>query len=1121
MAPADRRFTLLKILFAALLSPAGALVYADNSSATTAPSVFSTAESITLHSVALRVRLGLKDAQPTDWSGGATVSPGQVEEVHAWHWSQSDGLAGDTGWTIHTLRQGGVNGGENETATENRRLPIDESGVILRLAEVGSDSVLKIHTAQGDVTFKLGDLPYGKRLMDLGGGVEVERVPAVGEVAATAADEDYPAVALAKDGTAYITYLSFTHGKDFRGARERVAVPGVAPLNPLINAGSLRKIEKPEDFDYLREPAGGEQLYLRTYKDGKFGEPIAVTDGKLELYRPAIAVDGNGKVWVFYSAHLDANPDGDEGNWELLARAYDPASGTFSEAQNLSNAPGSDFFPAATTDSTGKVWVTWVGGRESTFNVFATHQIDLAAKGDTAASFAPDVRVTKVDADEWEPAIAADHNGNVTVAWDTYLKGDYDVYLSKAKADGSFGDPVPVAATLAFEVRPSVAYDGANRLWIAYERSGNLWGKDYGGEKKKGIPLYLGNRALAVKVLDTSGQWFEPPDIQTAVGVGAKSVVTPVGGPQIVNGKVQPFPAQAFGRARAGVAPAYPRLAVDDAGNVWVAYRGRQLGNQRVGVGSVWFEYLTRLVGDQWLPATWLPRSNNILDNRPALLIEPDHNLLVFFSGDSRGELVPRVVNDPHNGDVTSPSTEQPQAATHQTTANASGGIAGAGGNQNTSRRGRRAGVGGPDPNNDLFVGFVRADDPTTGKTNAAPALSPIAAEVPEAPPPDVQAERQVIAAARAYRYNLNDETLRLWRGEFHRHTELSPDGGGDGGLLDMWRYAIDAASLDWVGDGDHDYGNGREYSWWTTQKTVTLFTLPDHFVPMFSYERSVVYPEGHRNVMFAHRGIRSLPRLPLSAEDSDKPAPDTQMLYDYLHHFDGVTAAHTTATSMGTDWRNNDPVVEPFVEIYQGDRNNYERPDAPRSAVREAQLKQDTPEDESFGGYRPKGFVNLALLKGYRLGFECSSDHISTHLAYTNVITAAPTREAALEAIKKRRVYASTDDIIADVRVKAGGVDHLMGEEFSTTQAPTIHVKLIGTQPFAQVVIIKDDEVVYNEEPQTREVNFEWTDPSPVAGQTSYYYVRGEQIPDPEEPGTTSGELVWASPFWITYQGH
>ena len=37
----------------------------------------------------------------------------------------------------------------------------------------------------------------------------------------------------------------------------------------------------------------------------------------------------------------------------------------------------------------------------------------------------------------------------------------------------------------------------------------------------------------------------------------------------------------------------------------------------------------------------------------------------------------------------------------------------------------------------------------------------------------------------------------------------------------------------------------------------------------MFSYERSVVYPEGHRNVIFVQRGIRPLPRLPMTKPNS------------------------------------------------------------------------------------------------------------------------------------------------------------------------------------------------------------------------------------------------------------
>jgi hypothetical protein len=344
---------------------------------------------------------------------------------------------------------------------------------------------------------------------------------------------------------------------------------------------------------------------------------------------------------------------------------------------------------------------------------------------------------------------------------------------------------------------------------------------------------------------------------------------------------------------------------------------------------------------------------------------------------------------------------------------------------------------------------------------------------------------------------------LRIVRGEFHRHSEISMDGGSDGTLIDQWRYILDAAAMDWVGCCDHDNGGGREYSWWITQKLTDVFYSPGKFVPMFSYERSVGYPEGHRNVIFVQRGIRPLPRFKsstlVSAPKADQPphAVDTQMLYAYLKQFDGITASHTSATGMGTDWRDNDPHAEPAVEIYQGDRQNYEMPDAPRSPR----------ELDSIGGWRPKGFINLALDKGYRLGFEASSDHVSTHLSYANLYVTDVTRESVLDALKKRHVYASTDDIIADVE---SGM-HMMGDEFATADPPTLKIKLRGTSKFAKVTIIRDGKFVYSNSPNTQEVEFSWRDNQPNKDKASYYYVRGEQ---------DNGELVWASPLWIKYTG-
>ena len=161
----------------------------------------------------------------------------------------------------------------------------------------------------------------------------------------------------------------------------------------------------------------------------------------------------------------------------------------------------------------------------------------------------------------------------------------------------------------------------------------------------------------------------------------------------------------------------------------------------------------------------------------------------------------------------------------------------------------------------------------------------------------------------------------------------------------------------------------------------------------------------------------------------------------------------------------------------------------------------------DSIGGWRPKGFVSEALQKGYLLGFQASSDHISTHQSYANILATSNTREALMDAIRKRHIYAATDNIIADVH----SGNHIMGDVFTTDKAPELSVKLVGNSPFTKVVIVKDGQYVYTAQPGMKQVDFRWRDYKPEIGKRSYYYVRGEQ---------QNGEIVWASPLWITYTG-
>jgi hypothetical protein len=369
---------------------------------------------------------------------------------------------------------------------------------------------------------------------------------------------------------------------------------------------------------------------------------------------------------------------------------------------------------------------------------------------------------------------------------------------------------------------------------------------------------------------------------------------------------------------------------------------------------------------------------------------------------------------------------------------------------------------------------------------------------VPEPKVPAVHKnEADDIARMRGHRVTAGGKTLRLLRGEFHRHTEYSSHRDGDGLLEDSWRYALDAGALDWMGNGDHDNGFGHEYMWWQIQKVTDLMHAPPHFVAALTYERSVVYPNGHRNVMMPKRGIRPLPRGELvKGSTPEKGTPDTKVLYAYLKHFGGICSSHTSATQMGTDWRDNNPEFEPVVEIYQGHRHNYEHLKAPRSATQETEI----------GGYRPAGFVWNALEKGYRLGFQSSSDHISTHMSYGVVLAEDVSRQGLIDAFKKRHCYAATDNILLEVR----SGEHLMGDAFTTDRRPTLQIRVHGTGPVAKVHIIRDNQYVYLAEPKKAEVTLRYTDMDARKGKPSYYYVRVEQA---------DGNLAWASPMWITYK--
>src|SRR5579864_4269153 len=398
------------------------------------------------------VILGVNDTAPTNWDGSLTVTGANIQIARGWRFSGTDSLntaSNTTTWKIST----------RTTPSLNPPGPVQENGLILKISVPTGPVTVDVTTPQGNFSFSTQDLPFGTSQTFLNGKALVAQTGAQFQLTnATEQDEDFPPMAQSNDDV-YLAYTEFVHGDP-----------------SLAQAGSTS--QPITDFGFLARPAGGDQVFLMHYSISQrtWTGPFAVTNPGEDAMRAAVAVDGQGRAWVIYSARRN-------NNFDLYARRA-RADGTMSSEIRLTTDPGTDIFPVATTDAGGRVWVAWQGFRNNNLEILTSVQ-----NGD---AFWPETIVSTSPASDWDAAIAAAPNGDVAISWDTYDKGDYDVYVRRAHFTNQVGfdPPIAIAATVNFEARSSLAYDSQNRLWIAYEVSGPKWGKDYGAYDTTGIGIY-------------------------------------------------------------------------------------------------------------------------------------------------------------------------------------------------------------------------------------------------------------------------------------------------------------------------------------------------------------------------------------------------------------------------------------------------------------------------------------------------------------------------------------------------------------------------------------------------------------------------------------------------------
>ncbi len=747
----------------------------------------------------------------------------------------------------------------------------------------------------------------------------------------------------------------------------------------------------------------------------------------------------------------------DGGADRVVVRRRTPA-GAWDNPIVIDDGNGDHYIPAITPRPQGAL-AAWSAQVDENFEVFTA---EISDQGEVSKMS----RLTHAPHSDFHVRAASDNDGNVTLVWQSFRDAQADIYARRLTGS-EWGPEVRISTSRANDWEPALALDRSGRAWIS-------WDSYHGGN----YDVFLSS--------------FDGQDASEAITITSD-------------------PKASF----------HTSVAIDKTDRVWVAW---DEANQNWGKD---FSTSSSAEGSEGLHAR---RALGVRVYANGRVFEPPSVTAALSGRMKRFAELPTIAFDGNN----TPwlvfrhwKTRRPHEMFHfyATKLTASGWsqpwLLKNSGGRNTQRASVAAGEDGA--LNAAYASDLRAPDNLPKDQTHALHYNVFSAKLPlgepQADPPLRAVTVPPVTAGfkRRERATMSHggKIYTLLLGDCHRHTDIRGHGAVDGSTEDTYRYAIDAAQLDFVGPSDHNEVMGgswpdglRDYQWWVTQKLVDVMTHEPNFWGIYTYEHSMARPGGHRNVLFLRRGapMRGIDRRKgRTAPDNQPPAMWSWMRNNVFARTDqkSVVVPHTFAAGPLADWNWPNAPFDCLLEIYQGARGSYERWRMPATEKRGGTQTDD-----------PGHFAQDALNRGNVYGFVSFSDHASTHNSWAGVWVDELTRESMFDAMLARRTFGATDEIV--VRATAGG--HIAGEQFTASMdsPPEIEISVDAPDEILRVDVVKNGEYAFTQRPGGRTASLRYRDMSPEPGET-YYYVRVFQR-DPDDP-SGDPEIAWASPFFVKYE--
>src|SRR5215471_17286994 len=199
---------------------------------------------------AITLVFGSKDMAPAKWDGSASIANGKIEKVIGHHFTSDCKIVDGNGWECgsHPWAPFAAGMHPNEKPMPQPTM-VEPVGVTIQF-RAPADAELHIKVPKGEFSFRPLDLPEAEGIFPLNATVEVYRTPVVNNVTDSEYEDDYPA--LAADGnTLWLAWQGYKNEND--------------------------------------------QVFLRSYSGGRWGERITVTDRPADVFMSGVSA-AHGKA---------------------------------------------------------------------------------------------------------------------------------------------------------------------------------------------------------------------------------------------------------------------------------------------------------------------------------------------------------------------------------------------------------------------------------------------------------------------------------------------------------------------------------------------------------------------------------------------------------------------------------------------------------------------------------------------------------------------------------------------------------------------------------------------------------------------------------------------------------